>query len=259
MGTDGLSLRLPGHLWVPAALPSVSRLGSACQLANAVHLLVPAHLCGSPHLYLCWGRDWAVTARAGLGCVYEGAALVRLLCPFSAQHLQGPVLCLRLCSWPVCLPECPAEERGCCVRVSVRARVRVGLCAAQTVLRACSVQACRQHWVFGACMRMVLQARLVHACRQHCMSVWVHACRLLCVRAFAFVQADRAVCVFYTYACLAARAHTGTAGTRCRHLLCMFVDAGVPVCAQAPLTVCRLDVCLSVLLCARGCRGAGRA
>lgn len=92
VGAHGSSSRLPDHLWVPAALPSVSRLGSACQLANAVHLLVPAHLRGSAHLYPCLGRDWAVAARTGLGCVYEGAALVKLLCPCSAQHLQGPVL-----------------------------------------------------------------------------------------------------------------------------------------------------------------------
>lgn len=42
VGADGSILCLPDHLWVPVALPSVSRLGSACQLANAVHLLVPA-------------------------------------------------------------------------------------------------------------------------------------------------------------------------------------------------------------------------
>lgn len=69
------------------AIHSVSQLGSACQHKNYVHLLVPAHLCGSAHLYPCLGGDWAVTEKTGLGCAYEEAALVRLLCPCSAQHL----------------------------------------------------------------------------------------------------------------------------------------------------------------------------
>lgn len=159
---------------------------SACERRASVGA---CHLRRSAHLYLCPGGDWAVTVRTGLGCVYEGAALIRLLCPCSAQHLRGPVLCLWFCSWLTCLPESPAEERGCCVRVSVHARVPMGLCAMQMVLCACSVHACRQHWVFGACTCTALHAHLVHACRQHCMywvHVWVHTCRQLCVHVQVF-------------------------------------------------------------------------
>lgn len=113
MGVDGSVLLLPDHLWVSMAIPSVSWLGSVCQHENYMHLLVPAHLCGSAHLHPCLRREWAVTERTGLGCAYEEAALVRLLCPCSAQHLQGVVLCLRLCSQALCLPQSPAKERGC--------------------------------------------------------------------------------------------------------------------------------------------------
>lgn len=113
VGTDGSISRLPDHLWVPAALPSVSRLGSACQLANTGHLSVPLRLRSRAHLYPFLGGDWAVAGRTGLCSACEGPSLVRLgLC--SASPGTGPVLWLY--AWPLCLPGTLwMSEAGVCV------------------------------------------------------------------------------------------------------------------------------------------------
>lgn len=180
MGTDGSISRLPDHLWVPAALPSVSRLGSACQLENAGHLSVPLRLRGRAHLYPRLGGDRALAGRTGLCSACEGSSLVRLgLC--SASPRIYPVLWL--CSWPLCLPGALwKSEAG--VRVSVRARMHECGCC------------CMHVWV--------------HMCSQLCVHI------LVCTSSQGFAQAARALlkqsglCVFCTHACadLTVRGHS---------------------------------------------------
>lgn len=153
VGTDGSISRLPDHLWVPAALPSVSRLGSACQLANAGHLSVPLRLRGRAHLYPCPGGDRAVAGRTGLCSACEGASLVRLeLC--SASPGTGPVLWL--CSWLLCLPGAlwRREVGGCVCYVSVHARMHeCGWCCMHVWCKCACSTAC----MFG-CTHAALRA-----------------------------------------------------------------------------------------------------
>jgi len=204
VGTDSSALSLPDRLWVPAALPSASRLGSACQLANAVLLLVPAHL------YPCLGGDRAVTARTGLGCAYEAAAPGRLLCPCSAQHLQGQVLCPQLCSRP-CLRALRSRRAVACARLYVQESTRGSVPCRRCRVRVRCVQAdscgC---WVrpWGWCC--------THVCRTDAEST---------ARVPGFVQPGRAARVLRTRGRRFGRVSTrGDSGWCC-------VRVGLPVCA----------------------------
>lgn len=151
VGTDGSISRLPDHLWIPAALPSVSRLGSACQLANAGHLSVPLHLRSAAHLYPCLRGGRAVAGRTGLGSALRvrGASLVRLgFC--SASPGTGPLL--RLCSRPLSLPGTLWKtEAGVCVSVCARMH-ECGRCCMHIWCKCAGSTACMFGCIYAAAL-----------------------------------------------------------------------------------------------------------
>lgn len=222
MGTDGSISRLPDHLWVPAALPSVSRLGSACQLANAGHLSVPLRLRGRAHLYPCPGGDRAVAGRTGLCSACEGASLVRLeLC--SASPGTGPVLWL--CSWLLCLPGALwRREAGVCVCV---------MCLYAQGCMSADGAAC----MFGASVHAALHACL-GAHIQLCVSV------LVCKSSQGLVQAVKAVCVLHACVCRFDCVRTQSVDSRhtcsrhCVHICACWGACACPASSWYMLSAC---------------------